>query len=122
MEGKRRPEAASEKNHMFGPLGGPELFLIMIIALILFGPRKLPEVGRSVGKMLAEFRRASTDFKRTVEGEIEAERHEPSAPKSQPAPTAAQPSPEAPPETAAAPRQGSLPAPSPGAPAPDEVE
>jgi TatA/E family protein of Tat protein translocase len=65
---------------MFGPLGGPELFLILIIALIVFGPRKLPEVGRSVGKMLTEFRRASADFKRTIEGEIEAEKR-PSTPK-----------------------------------------
>jgi len=71
---------------MFGPIGGPELFLILIIALIVFGPRKLPEVGKSMGKMLVEFRRASTDFKRTIEGEIEAEKLQTQAPA--PAPTA----------------------------------
>ncbi len=73
---------------MFGPIGGPELFLILIIALIVFGPRKLPEVGRSMGKMLVEFRRASTDFKRTIEGEIEAEKLQTPAPAPSPPPMA----------------------------------
>jgi Tat protein translocase TatB subunit len=58
---------------MFGPLGGPELLLIFVIALIVFGPRKLPEMGRSLGKMMAEFRRASNDLKRTIESEVEAD-------------------------------------------------
>jgi sec-independent protein translocase protein TatA len=71
---------------MFGPIGGPELFLILIIALIVFGPRKLPEVGKSMGKMLVEFRRASTDFKRTIEGEIEAEKLQTQAPAPAPPP------------------------------------
>lgn len=65
---------------MFGTLGGPELLLIFVIALIVFGPRKLPEIGKSVGKMLAEFRKASTDFKRTIEDEIEAEKTRPDTP------------------------------------------
>ena len=43
---------------MFGTLGGPELFLIFVVALIVFGPRKLPEIGKSLGKMMAEFRKA----------------------------------------------------------------
>src|SRR5262245_6739280 len=59
---------------MFGTLGGPEIFLILVVALIVFGPRRLPEIGKSVGKMLGEFRRASNDFKRTIEDEIEAEK------------------------------------------------
>jgi Tat protein translocase TatB subunit len=59
---------------MFGTLGGPELFLILVIALIVFGPRKLPEIGKSIGKMLVEFRRASNDFKRTIEEEVEADK------------------------------------------------
>ena len=59
---------------MFGTLGGPEIFLILVIALIVFGPRKLPEIGKSVGKMLAEFRKASNDFKRTIEEEVEADK------------------------------------------------
>jgi TatA/E family protein of Tat protein translocase len=59
---------------MFGSLGGPELILILVIALIVFGPRKLPEIGRSMGKMLAEFRKASTEFQRTINDEMEADR------------------------------------------------
>ncbi len=59
---------------MFGTLGGPELFLILVVALIVFGPRKLPEMGRSLGKMMAEFRKASAEFQRTIEDEVEADR------------------------------------------------
>jgi Tat protein translocase TatB subunit len=59
---------------MFGTLGGPELLLILVIALIVFGPKKLPEMGKSLGKMMAEFRKASTDFKRTLEEEVEADK------------------------------------------------
>jgi Tat protein translocase TatB subunit len=59
---------------MFGPLGGQELLLLFVIALIVFGPRKLPEIGKSLGKMLGEFRRASSDLKRTIEDEVEADR------------------------------------------------
>ncbi len=59
---------------MFGTLGGPELFLIFVVALIVFGPRKLPEIGKSLGKMMAEFRKASNDFRSTIETEVEAEK------------------------------------------------
>ena len=59
---------------MFGPIGGPELILILVIALIVFGPRKLPEIGKSMGTMMMEFRRATNDFKRTIEDEVEAEK------------------------------------------------
>ena len=59
---------------MFGTLGGPELLLILVIALIVFGPRKLPEIGKSLGKMMVEFRRASNDFQRTIEEEVEADK------------------------------------------------
>jgi TatA/E family protein of Tat protein translocase len=65
---------------MFGTLGGPEVILILVIALIVFGPRKLPEIGKSMGKMLAEFRKASNDFKRTIEDELEAEKQKEPAP------------------------------------------
>jgi sec-independent protein translocase protein TatA len=58
---------------MFGTLGGPEILLILVVALIVFGPRKLPEIGKTMGKMLAEFRKASSDFKRTIEDEVDAE-------------------------------------------------
>ena len=44
---------------MFGSLGFPELIVIFVIALIIFGPRKLPEIGKSLGKSLAEFKKAS---------------------------------------------------------------
>jgi Tat protein translocase TatB subunit len=59
---------------MFGTLGGQELILIFIVGLIVFGPRKLPEIGKSLGKMLSEFKRASADFQRTVEDEVESEK------------------------------------------------
>ena len=59
---------------MFGTLGGSELFLILVVALIVFGPRKLPEIGKSLGRMMAEFRKASNDFRRTIEDEVEAEK------------------------------------------------
>jgi sec-independent protein translocase protein TatB len=55
-------------------LGMPEVILILVIALIVFGPRKLPELGRSMGQAMAQFRRASEDFKRTWEQEVELEK------------------------------------------------
>lgn len=54
-------------------LGSTELFFILIMALVFFGPRKLPQLSRSLGKNLAEFRRASEDFKRTWEREVALE-------------------------------------------------
>jgi sec-independent protein translocase protein TatA len=53
-----------------GPLGFTEIAFILLIALLLFGPTKLPELGRMVGKGLREFRRASTDLRATIEDEI----------------------------------------------------
>jgi sec-independent protein translocase protein TatA len=52
-------------------LGMPEVVLILVIALIVFGPRKLPELGKSLGQAMQQFRRASEDFKRTWEQEVE---------------------------------------------------
>ena len=54
-------------------LGSTELFFILIMALVFFGPRKLPQLSRTLGKNLAEFRRASEDFKRTWEREVAME-------------------------------------------------
>jgi len=54
-----------------GNLGMPELMMIMVLALLLFGPKKLPEIGKQVGKALGEFKRASNDLKRTIEDEME---------------------------------------------------
>src|SRR5215208_2369655 len=64
---------------VFEFLGTTELLVIAVVALILFGPRKLPEIGRTVGRGIAEFKRASDDFKRTWEYEVEVERRSPSA-------------------------------------------
>ena len=55
---------------MFGSIGMPELIIIFVIALIIFGPRKLPELGRSLGKSLAEFKKASNELKQTWEEEV----------------------------------------------------
>ena len=55
-----------------GPLGYPEMIFIFFLALILFGPKKLPELGRTVGKALTEFRRASTELKSTFDREMKA--------------------------------------------------
>jgi TatA/E family protein of Tat protein translocase len=58
---------------MFGSVGTPELIIIFVIALIVFGPRKLPELGKSLGKSLAEFKRASNELKNTLDEEIRME-------------------------------------------------
>ena len=58
---------------MFGTLGMPELILIFVVALLLFGPRKMPQIGRSIGRAMGEFRRASNEFKRTIEDEVSAD-------------------------------------------------
>ncbi len=56
---------------MFGPIGMQELIVIFLVALLIFGPKKLPEIGKSIGRGLAEFKRASDDLKKTIEEEIE---------------------------------------------------
>src|SRR5687767_13095797 len=58
---------------MFGSVGVPELIIIFTIALIIFGPRKLPELGKSLGKSVAEFQRASNELKNTLDEEIRLE-------------------------------------------------
>src|ERR1035437_267230 len=54
-----------------GNLGMPELMMIMFLALLLFGPKKLPEIGKQVGKALGEFKRASNDLKRSIQDEMD---------------------------------------------------
>jgi TatA/E family protein of Tat protein translocase len=58
---------------MFGSIGMPELIIILVIALIIFGPRKLPELGRSLGRSLKEFKRASNELQNTLDEEIRIE-------------------------------------------------
>ena len=77
---------------MFGPIGMPELIVIFVIALLIFGPRKLPELGKSLGKSLAEFKRASNELRSTLEEEVRLE--EQASRKAPPA--ASQPSEQAP--------------------------
>jgi len=51
-------------------MGAPELVAIFVLALLLFGPKKLPELGRALGKSFAEFRRATTELKSVLEREM----------------------------------------------------
>ncbi|MEO8379069.1 MAG: twin-arginine translocase TatA/TatE family subunit, partial [Acidobacteriota bacterium] len=58
---------------MFGSLGVPELLLIFAVILIVFGPRRIPEIGRTLGKAMGEFRKATDDLKNTIEREVRLE-------------------------------------------------
>ena len=68
---------------MFGSIGMPELIIIFVIALIIFGPRKLPELGRSLGRSLSEFKKASNELRSTLEEEIRIEEQKDVAAKTQ---------------------------------------
>ncbi len=75
-----------------GPLGFTEILFILLLALLLFGPKRLPELGRHIGRGLAEFRRASNDLRATIEDEVhtlEREATRPSAPGEPAAPAPA---------------------------------
>lgn len=79
-----------------GPIGMPELIIILVIALIIFGPRKLPELGKSLGRSLNEFKKASADLQNTLEQEIKLEEQKEQAAKTRSAEPVPQPSTEAP--------------------------
>lgn len=89
---------------MFGSLGLPEILFILVLALLVFGPRRLPEVGRTIGKALGEFRRATGDLKRTFDQETSALERD----------AGLGPSPAAPPSRPAAADSGATPSPSDG--------
>lgn len=63
-----------EESEIIMGLGMGEVIIILVVALVVFGPRKLPELGKSLGHAMAQFRRASEDFKRTWEQEVETEK------------------------------------------------
>ncbi len=117
---------------MFGSIGLPELLLIFVIALLLFGPRKLPEIGKTLGKAMNEFKRASNDLQRSLEEEVAADElkqtkreiesatrltPEPTSPPATPA--AVPPSPDKAPDSAPAAAAEGAPGSSPAPPPPD---
>ena len=100
---------------MFGSIGMPELILIFVVALLVFGPKKLPELGKSLGRGLAEFKKASDDLKKTIEDEIEQGKKEAADVKEQVGEVRRSLQPVPPPPAAAAP-EASVPRAEPGAP------
>src|SRR4249920_991025 len=74
-------------------IGLQELVLIFVIALLVFGPQNLPQLGRSLGRAMREFRRASDEFRSTIETNLQIHEIDP-PPLSSPEPEAAQPTPD----------------------------
>jgi len=66
------PSYRQERENMLG-IGFPEMLVILAIALLVFGPKKLPEVGKSIGRAIREFRRTSDELKERFEEEIKAD-------------------------------------------------
>jgi TatA/E family protein of Tat protein translocase len=85
------PRPLVRQEFVMGPIGIWELVIIFVVALLVFGPRKLPELGKSLGKSLAEFKRASNELRNTLDDEIRQEERAKTIPPpaSAPAPPAA---------------------------------
>ena len=66
----------SEKDKVMFGIGGTELLVILVVALVVLGPKSVPQIARTLGKAMGEFRRVSTEFQRTLNTEIELEEHE----------------------------------------------
>jgi TatA/E family protein of Tat protein translocase len=94
----------------------PELILIFVVALLVFGPKKLPELGKSLGRGLAEFKKASDDLKKTIEDEIEQGKKEAADVKEQVGEVRRSLQPVPPPPAAAAAPEASVPRAESGAP------
>jgi sec-independent protein translocase protein TatB len=62
---------------MFGPLGVTEILFILVLALLVFGPKRLPDVGRTIGRAMGEFRRASQELRRSFNAEVALDADEP---------------------------------------------
>ena len=77
---------------MFG-IGMPELLVILVVALIVLGPKRLPEIARSLGRGMAEFRKASNEFTRTLSASIEEPPPQPAPPQQPTPPKAPDPGP-----------------------------
>ena len=60
----------SRSPNMFGPLGVPELLFLFVLALLIFGPKQLPQIGRALGRGMSELRKASNDLRRTINAEM----------------------------------------------------
>jgi TatA/E family protein of Tat protein translocase len=86
----RRKQNSSREAESMGSLGFPELVLIFLVALVVFGPRRLPEIGKSLGRALGEFKRATNDLRNTLETEVRAE-EEKKLPPLEPTPPPLQP-------------------------------
>ncbi len=58
---------------MFGPFDGFEIIVLLALGLMIFGPRRLPEIGRTLGKAMFEFRRAASELRTSIEREVDLE-------------------------------------------------
>ena len=65
---------------MLGSVGMPELLIIMVIALMVFGPRRLPELGKALGQTINEFKKGANNIRESVEAEIQQEQQQRAVP------------------------------------------